>query len=51
MYKNKKISVIGLGISGISAINFLAKNGAKIFVSEFSSSSANIKKLQNSFKT
>ena len=33
MYKNKNVSVIGLGKSGKAAIEFLSKNGAcgKIF--------------------
>jgi UDP-N-acetylmuramoylalanine--D-glutamate ligase len=34
MYQNKKISILGLGKSGKSAIEFLSRKGALIFVSE-----------------
>lgn len=31
-YKNKNIAVLGLGVTGISVVNFLKKHGANVFV-------------------
>jgi len=36
MFKNKKVSVIGLGKTGVSAANLLSELGARVFVSEIS---------------
>jgi UDP-N-acetylmuramoylalanine--D-glutamate ligase len=46
IFKNKKVSVLGLGKSGISAVKFLASLGAKVFISEKNTTSLDtIKKL------
>ena len=51
MYKNKKVTVIGLGKSGKAAIEFLSKNGAFIFVSEIAENSEDyLKELKFSKK-
>ncbi|MFI3241957.1 MAG: UDP-N-acetylmuramoyl-L-alanine--D-glutamate ligase [Alphaproteobacteria bacterium] len=51
MYNNKKVLVLGLSKSGISAAKYLNKLGAKVFISEFreekEEDAQTIKELQN----